>query len=148
MSEFTKNKTASIFVTFLIGFIVLSFMFTGYQQFQGGGGSPNAIGKVGDLPIKAEEYQQEFNRQIEFYKQMLGGEISAKQIEAMKNKESTIRNIVQKKLIVKFAGDIGAGVNWNRESGAIDFCLGNFGGRPVSVHIKRILLTVCARLFC
>ena len=108
MSEFTKNKTASIFVTLLIGIIVLSFMFTGYQSLQQGGGSPNAIGKVGDLPIKVEEYQQEYNRQIEFYKQMMGGEISAKQIEAMKIKESTLKNIIQRKLMVKFATDIGA----------------------------------------
>jgi peptidyl-prolyl cis-trans isomerase D len=108
MSEFTKNKTASIFATLLIGIIVLSFMFTGYQSMQEGGGSPNAVGKVGDLPIKSEEYQQEYNRQIEFYKQMMGGEISAKQIEAMKIKESTLKNIVQRKLMIKFATDIGA----------------------------------------
>ncbi|MDO9180765.1 MAG: SurA N-terminal domain-containing protein [Bacteriovorax sp.] len=108
MSEFTKNKTANTFATLLIGIIVLSFMFTGYQSLQQGGGSPNAIGKVGDLPIKAEEYQQEYNRQIEFYKQMMGGEISAKQIEAMKIKESTLKNIVQRKLMVKFATNIGA----------------------------------------
>ena len=108
MSEFTKNKTANMFATLLIGFIVLSFMFTGYQSLQQGGGSPNAIGKVGDLPIKAEEYQQEYNRQIEFYKQMMGGEISAKHIEAMKIKESTLKNLVQRKLMIKFATDIGA----------------------------------------
>ena len=108
MSEFTKNKSTSIFVTLLIGIIVLSFMFTGYQSLQMGSGSANAIGKVGDLPIKPEEYQQEYNRQIEFYKQMMGGEISAKQIEGMKIKESTLRNIVQRKLMIKFATDLGA----------------------------------------
>jgi peptidyl-prolyl cis-trans isomerase D len=106
MSEFTKNRTASVFVTLLIGIIVLSFMFTGYQSMQAG--SPNAIGKVGDLPIKPEEYQQEYNRQIEFYKQMMGGEISAKQIEAMGIRQSTLKNIIQRKLMVKFASDMGA----------------------------------------
>jgi peptidyl-prolyl cis-trans isomerase D len=107
MSEFRKNKTASVFVTLLIGIIVLSFMFTGYQSMQAG--SPNAIGKVGDLPIKPEEYQQEYNRQIEFYKQMMGGgEISQKQIEAMGIKQAVIRNLVQRKLMVKFASDMGA----------------------------------------
>lgn len=106
MSEFTKNKTASIFVTFLIGIIVLSFMFTGYQSMQAG--SPNAVAKVGDLPIRPEEYQQEYNRQIEFFKQMTGGELNAKQIEAMRIKESTLRNLVQRKLMVKFATDLGA----------------------------------------
>jgi hypothetical protein len=107
MSEFIHNKTASFFVTLLIGIIILSFMFTGYQTFQGGGGV-NAIGKVGDEIIRPEEYQQEYNRQIDFYKQMMGGEISAKQIEGMKIKESTLKNLVQRKLMVKFANVMGA----------------------------------------
>ncbi|MFA6239001.1 MAG: SurA N-terminal domain-containing protein [Bacteriovorax sp.] len=108
MSEFTHNKAASVFATVLIGIIVLSFMFTGYESLRSGGSSPDSIGKVGDLPIKVEEYQQEYNRQIDFYKQMMGGaDLSAKQIEAMKIKESTLKNIIQRKLMVKFATDIG-----------------------------------------
>ncbi len=108
MSEFNKNKAATVFATVLIGIIVLSFMFTGYESLRAGGSSPGFVGKVGDLPIKVEEYQQEYNRQIEFYKQMMGGEISAKQIEAMNIKESTLKNIIQRKLMVKLASDIGA----------------------------------------
>lgn len=106
MTEFTKHPTANLFATFLIGIIVISFMFTGYQSMQAG--SPNAIGKVGNLTIKPEEYQQEYNRQIEFYKQMMGGEISAKQLEGMKLKESTLKNLIQRKLMVIFATDVGA----------------------------------------
>lgn len=108
MSEFNKNKAASVFATVLIGIIVLSFMFTGYESLRGGSSIPGSVGRVGDLPIKAEEYQQEFNRQVEFYKQMTGGELNAKQIEEMKIKESTLKNIVQRKLMMKFATDIGA----------------------------------------
>ena len=107
MSEFTKNKAASAFATFLIGIIVLSFMFTGYESLRNGGSSPDTIGKVGDLPIKAQEYDQEYKRQIEFYKQMMGGEISAKQIEAMNIKESTLKNLIQRKLMIKFSSDVG-----------------------------------------
>ena len=106
MSAFIHNKTASFFVTLLIGIIILSFMFTGYQTFQGGGGQ-NAIGKVGDEIIRPEEFQQEYNRQIEFYKQMFGGEMSAKQIESFKIKENTMKNLIQRKLMVKFAGEMG-----------------------------------------
>ena len=107
MSEFSKNKAASIFATVLIGIIVLSFMFTGYESLRSGGSSAGAIGKVGDLPIKPEEYEQEFKRQLEFYKQMMGGELNSKQIEAMNIKESTLKNIIQRKLMVKLASDIG-----------------------------------------
>ena len=106
MSEFTQNKTAGVFATVLIGIIILAFMFTGYQQFEGGG-SVSSAGSVGGMPIKIEEYQQEYNRQIEFYKQITGGEVTAKQIESFKIKESTIKNIVQRKLMVKFAKDLG-----------------------------------------
>lgn len=106
MSEFKKNRTAGVFATVLIGIIILAFMFTGYQQFEGGG-SVSSVGSVGGQPIKVEEYQQEYNRQIEFYKQIMGGEISAKQLETLKIKESTIKNIVQRKLMTKFAKDLG-----------------------------------------
>ena len=80
MSEFTKNKTAGVFATVLIGIIILAFMFTGYQQMEGGASVSNA-GSVNGTPIKIEEYQQEYNRQVEFYKQIYGGEISSKQLE-------------------------------------------------------------------
>ncbi len=105
MSEFQKNKTAGAFATVLIGIIILAFMFTGYQQFENGGVA--SVGSVGGDPIKPEEYQQEYNRQIEFYKQIMGGELTTKQLEAMKIKDMTIKNIVQRKLMVRFAKDLG-----------------------------------------
>lgn len=106
MSEFKQNKTAGVFATILIGLIILAFMFTGYQQFEGGG-SVASVGSVGGKPIRIEEYQQEYNRQLEFYKQITGGDLTAKQIESFKVKEATIKNIVQRKLMVKFAKDLG-----------------------------------------
>lgn len=106
MSEFTQNKTAGVFATVLIGLIILAFMFTGYQQFEGGGSVTN-VGTVNGTPIKVEEYQQEYNRQIEFYKQIMGGDVTAKQLENMKVKESVIKNIVQRKLMSKLAKDLG-----------------------------------------
>ena len=106
MSEFTQNKTAGVFATVLIGLIILTFMFTGYQQFEGGGSVAN-IGSVNGMPITPEEYQTEYNRQIEFYRQIMGGDLTAKQIENMKVKESIIKNIVQRKLMSKLAKDLG-----------------------------------------
>lgn len=108
MAETTKNKTANVFATFLIGIIVLSFIFTGYESLRNGGMNSDSIGTVGGLPIKIQEYQQEFKRQIDFFNQMLGGkEMTAKQIEAMKIQDGVIKNIVQRKLLVKFANDTG-----------------------------------------
>lgn len=106
MSEFIHNKTSGNLVTVLIGLIILSFMFTGYQAFENGGSS-NTIAKVGSYSVSPQEYEQEYRRQIEFFKQMFGGELSAKQIEAMKIKESTLRNLIQKKLMLKLSNEVG-----------------------------------------
>jgi peptidyl-prolyl cis-trans isomerase D len=106
MSDFIHSKKSSVFATVLIGIIILAFMFTGYQTFDQRSTS-GAIGSVDGMPIKPEEYQQEYNRQIEFYKQMMGGDLSQKQLEGMKIKESVIKNIVQRKLMTKFAKELG-----------------------------------------
>lgn len=110
MSAFKENKTAGIFVTILIGLIIISFMFTGYESFQAGmGGGANSVGRVGDMPIKVEEFQMEYNRQLEFYKQITGGQdLTSQQIEAFKVKDNALKNIIQRKLMVKFSTLMGS----------------------------------------
>lgn len=106
MSEMKSQKTGNKFATVLIGIIILAFMFTGYQQFEGGG-NQSSVGTVNGIAIKPEEFNQEYNRQLEFYKQIMGGDISAKQLESMGLKNMTIKNIVQRKLMVILANDLG-----------------------------------------
>lgn len=106
MSEFTRNKTAGLISTFLIGLVILGFIFTGYDQFSKGG-SLGSIGTVDGDPITPNEFNQEYNRQIQFYKQIMGEDISAKQLESLNIKESVIKNIVQRKLMIKLSRDIG-----------------------------------------
>ncbi len=108
MSEFKENKSKGIFVTLFIGFIILTFVFTGYQSFQNGPMGADNVGSVGSLPIKPREFEMEYNRQIEFYKQITGGaDLTSKQIENFKIKDSIIKNIVQRKMMVIFAEQMG-----------------------------------------
>ncbi len=107
MSEAKKSKTAGMFVTVFIGLIILTFMFTGYQSFDGGAGGVANVGSVGGEPIKPEEYNLEYQRQLEFYKQIYGADMTAKQIEQLNLKDAVIKNIVQRKIMVKFAKDLG-----------------------------------------
>ncbi len=100
-----KGKT---FATILIGLIILAFTFTGYQQFSDGGSNlGSSVATVDGTPIKPEEFQTEYNRQIEFYKQFMGANVSAKQLQSMGIKESTSKNIVPRKLMSKFSNDLG-----------------------------------------
>jgi len=107
MSEFIHNKTSGNLVTVLIGLIVLSFMFTGYQTFENGG-STNAVGKVGSKTITPEEYENEYRRQMEFFKSITGSDLTAKQMEEFKIKEAVLRNLVQKKIMITLSEDLGA----------------------------------------
>ena len=75
-----QKTTSNFFVTFLIGLIVVSFMFTGVQSMNS---SPNAVAKVGSYDISAREYQMEYNRQLNFFKSymMQGKDLTSQDIE-------------------------------------------------------------------
>lgn len=94
-SEFQK-KSSSFFVTALIGLIVVSFMFTGYSSFKSSG---SGIGQVGDYKIKVTEYQNELNRTIKYYSQMMGGRnLTAKDIERFALKRQVLMKLKNMKL--------------------------------------------------
>jgi peptidyl-prolyl cis-trans isomerase D len=102
MSSNFQKTTSNFFVTFLIGLIVVSFMFTGYESMKG---APNAIAKVGNFPITSREYQMEYNRQINFFKNAImgGKDLSSKDIERFGIKDTALKNLVQAKLQLVFA---------------------------------------------
>lgn len=102
MSSNFQKTTSNFFVTFLIGLIVVSFMFTGYESMKG---APNAVAKVGSFPITAREYQMEYNRQINFFKNAIfgGKDLSSKDIERFGIKDTALKNLVQSKLQLVFA---------------------------------------------
>ena len=93
-----RKKTSNLFLTVFIGFIVISFMFTGYETMRG---TPDTVASVGGEAIKFRDYQSEFNRQLEFYSQFINGgkALSSKQIKDFNLKEGTLRNLVNSQLI-------------------------------------------------
>lgn len=105
MSSFQKN-TSNLFVTLLIGLIVVSFMITGFQTMQG---TPDTIATVDGEPIKAREYQMEFERQLNFFSQFYNGgqPLNRQQIEQFGLKQQAINNLVTKKVMIGLAEDMG-----------------------------------------
>ena len=97
-----QKTTSNFFVTFLIGLIVVSFMFTGVQSMNS---SPNAVAKVGSYDISAREYQMEYNRQLNFFKSymMQGKDLTSQDIERFGIKSASLNNLVQRKLQLIFA---------------------------------------------
>lgn len=103
MSSFQK-KSSSLFVTIFIGFIIISFMFTGYESMRG---TPDTVASVGGEDIRFREYQSEYNRQLEFYRQFTGGDLSSQQIEQFGLRESSVNNLVSGRLMTQFASNMG-----------------------------------------
>lgn len=68
-------------------------------------GTPDTVAKVGKHAIKYREFQQEYERQLQFYSNYMAGgkSLSSEQIKSFGIKENTIRGLVNRKLIVEFA---------------------------------------------
>lgn len=106
MSGNFQKKTTNVFLTLFIGFIVISFMFTGYESMRG---TPDTVAVVGDQNIAFREYQSEFNRQIEFYSKFIqGGQaLSSKQIADFNIKQNAIKSLVQSRLSTILGEELG-----------------------------------------
>ena len=100
-----QSPMAKFFVTAFIGFIVISFMFTGYESFNA---PQNVAATVGGHSVSLTEFNNEKNRQLQFYKNFFGGkDLTNKQMERFRINENTIRNLVQQKVMLIFSEKAG-----------------------------------------
>ena len=105
MSGEFQKKTTSIFLTFLIGLIIISFAFSQYDIDKVGG---DVIAKVGPYRINYKEFQLNYERNLQLYRQFMGGQdLSAKQRKEMRIEESTIQQLVGQKLMLVFGDKLG-----------------------------------------
>ncbi len=104
MASSFQKKTSRIFLTVFIGFIAISFMFTGYENSMG---TPDTVARVGDIQISVRDYQNEYNRQLEFYRQMMGSDLTSQQIESFGLRQSAVQSLIQRSLMVQFARELG-----------------------------------------
>ncbi len=107
-----KSKFASKISYFILTFtflvITASFLFSGFDKFSLGGVSSSDVGSVDGTPITIKEYQMALSRQVEFFSQMMGGQgMSQKQLEELGIKQSVLSGLVQQKLILNSATQMG-----------------------------------------
>lgn len=96
-----QSPMAKFLVTAFIGFIVISFMFTGYESFNA---PQNVAATVGGHSVSLTEFSNEKSRQLKFYKNFFGGkDLTNKQMERFRINENTIRNLVQQKVMLIFS---------------------------------------------
>lgn len=106
MSSSFQKKSSSFFVTAFIGLIIVSFMFTGYETMRG---APDSVATVGGKSVSMREYQNEYNRQMEFYQNFFGGgTLTSQQIREFGIANNTVNSLINGKLMLLFAEEAGA----------------------------------------
>ena len=105
MSDSFKKKSSSFFVTAFIGLIIVSFMFTGYESMKG---TPDTVATVGSKSILIRDYQNEYNRQLEFYQRFTGGtSLTSQQIQQFGIRDNAVNSLVSSKLMITLSEKLG-----------------------------------------
>ncbi|MFA7614879.1 MAG: SurA N-terminal domain-containing protein, partial [Candidatus Caldatribacteriota bacterium] len=103
------NKMSYFILSFLFLLIIASFIFTGFNGV--GIGSSREVANVDGTPITTREYQTALNRQIDFFNQMMGGNLTQAQLEQMGIKKTVLDTLIQQKLMLNAAGKIGFAIS-------------------------------------
>lgn len=106
MKNVFTGRVSYFILTFLFVIIIASFLFTGVDSFQPG--SAGDVATVDGTPISQREYQTALQRQVEFFNQMMGDNaLTPKQLEEMGIKQSVLSSLIQQKLILNSADQMG-----------------------------------------
>ena len=113
MSSNSTKKASGIFATLLIGMIVVSFMFGGYDSMRS---TPDTIAKVGNQSIKVSEYQEELERQQNFFRSYYNGgnPLTRKQIEQFGIKQNAMKSLIATKLKLIVGENVGVFIGDNQ----------------------------------
>jgi peptidyl-prolyl cis-trans isomerase D len=107
MKNAFASKMSYFILTFIFLIIIASFLFSNFDNFGMSGGAKQ-VGSVDGTPITVKEYQMALSRQVEFFNQMMGGSgMTQKQLEEMGIKQSVLNGLVQQKLILNAAEQMG-----------------------------------------
>ena len=108
VKKFAK-RNSQLFLILFVGLIAASFMFTGYENL---GGTPDVVATVGGLPVKINEYENAYKRQISLYRNFTNNkDLTAQQIKQFRVKENVINNLIEHRLWVKLARNHNLGVS-------------------------------------
>ncbi len=106
MKNAFASKVSYFILTFVFLIITASFLFSGFDNFSMG--TSNTVASVDGTPITIKEYQTALTRQVEFFNQMMGGQgMTQKQLEEMGIKQSVLNGLIQQKLILNTADQLG-----------------------------------------
>jgi len=96
MLRFLRKGATSLYVKLFLVIIVIVFIFWGIGSFTSE--RKNLVAKVNGIPITLKEFQEYYNFQISRLKQTFG-ELSSKDLAALKLKEQVLEELIKLKLL-------------------------------------------------
>lgn len=96
MLKFLRKGATSLYVKLFLAVIVIVFIFWGIGSFTSE--RKNLVAKVNGIPITLKEFQEYYNFQLSRLKQTFG-ELSAKDLAALRLKEQVLEELIKLKLL-------------------------------------------------
>ena len=110
MLQFIRNYAGSWVVKILFVLLILSFAAWGIEDMIRTGGNSSTVASVGKVDIDRAELDQEFRRQMERLRPMLGGNLTTEQARQFGLLEQSLSALVQRALYDQAAHDAGISV--------------------------------------
>lgn len=101
MLKFMRKKKRSIVVWLIFGAIIIVFVFWGIGNFKVDRSSIAA--KVNGKVISVQEFTKAYQRQIDYYKRSIQGEVSDEMLENLNLKQMTIDGLINRAILLKEA---------------------------------------------
>ncbi len=109
MLDFIRKGASSWMIKFLLGAIVIVFIFWGVGSFRSQ--RMDVVAKVNGEKIMAETYQHEYQKTMEQYSKMFGGSIPENLMKQLNIKQQVLDNLINKVLISQKAAEMGIRVS-------------------------------------
>jgi parvulin-like peptidyl-prolyl isomerase len=108
MLRFMRKYATGYLVKGLFGIIIVVFIFWGVGSFRGG---EKVVAEVGPYKISIIEYQESYNRLLNFYKMLYKDKLDDAVLNQLKIKEKAINELVDKYVLLLEAKEMGLNIS-------------------------------------
>ena len=107
MLQAMKTQAAKWVIRLLAVLLIISFAAWGIGDMITGRGLPTDVAEVGDAVISAQEFSESFREQVERLREALGPDVDSEQARRFGLAETTLENLVSRRLLRLYADDSG-----------------------------------------
>jgi hypothetical protein len=108
MLKFMRKHATGYMIKVMFALIIIVFMFWGVGSFRGG---EKTLAEVGPYEVSVTEYQQTYQRLLNFYRMIYRDQLDDKMMAELKLKEKALEQVVDKYLILVKADEMNVRVS-------------------------------------